>query len=74
MEEGSVGDKFYIILQGTVTVQVPNETYKRNIQIMIKEEVLKLVLQAGKNKGQEMAPQIDLLRNEVLAKAGIDDA
>lgn len=42
-EWGSVGDKFYIILQGIVGVQVPNEGFKKTINDMMKEEVLKLV-------------------------------
>jgi signal-transduction protein with cAMP-binding, CBS, and nucleotidyltransferase domain len=40
-EWGSVGDKFYIILQGVVSVQVPNEQYKKTINEMMKEEVMK---------------------------------
>jgi tRNA(Phe) wybutosine-synthesizing methylase Tyw3 len=61
-----VGDKFYIILQGTVTVQIPNEAYKKNIQAMIKDEVLKMVLQAGKTKAQENAAELERIKLEML--------
>lgn len=38
---GSLGDKFYIILQGTVSVQVPNDQYKLKIDELITEELMR---------------------------------
>lgn len=44
---GSVGDKFYIILQGTVSVQLPSESYKKKINDLVKEEIIKMLGQMG---------------------------
>jgi len=33
---GSLGDKFYLILQGTVSVWVPNDQYKQKISMLVR--------------------------------------
>ena len=33
---GSLGDKFYLTLQGTVSVWVPNEQYKQKISMLVR--------------------------------------
>ena len=46
-EWGSIGDKFNIVLQGTVSVQVPNETFKKKINDLVKDEIIKMLGQMG---------------------------
>jgi CRP-like cAMP-binding protein len=33
---GSLGDKFYLILQGTVSAWVPNDQYKQKISMLVR--------------------------------------
>lgn len=39
---GSFGDKFYIILRGKVSIQVPQEKLKKKVNTLVKEEMLKM--------------------------------
>ncbi len=41
-EWGSFGDKFYIILKGKVSVQIPQDKFKKKVNTMVKEEMLKM--------------------------------
>jgi signal-transduction protein with cAMP-binding, CBS, and nucleotidyltransferase domain len=40
---GNPGDKFYIILKGTVSVQVPTEKLKNKINGLMQDELLRLL-------------------------------
>ena len=44
---GSLGDKFYLILQGTVSVWVPNDQYKQKISMLVRQEVFKMALETN---------------------------
>lgn len=40
---GSTGDKFYIILQGKVSVCIPQEKLKKKVQDIMNQEMIKFV-------------------------------
>ena len=51
---GSGGDKFYIILQGTVSVWVPSDQYKHKISLLVRQEVFKIAMDTNNEKKKQL--------------------
>ena len=56
---GSLGDKFYLTLQGTVSVWVPNDQYKQKISMLVRQEVFKMVLETNDEQKLKLQKVLD---------------
>ena len=54
-----MGDKFYLILQGTVSVWVPNDQYKQKISMLVRQEVFKMVLETNDEQKLKLQKVLD---------------
>lgn len=56
---GSMGDKFYLILQGTVSVWVPSDQYKLKISMLVRQEVFKMALETDDEQKMKLQKVFD---------------
>jgi hypothetical protein len=54
-----LGDKFYLILQGAVSVWVPNEQYKQKISMLVRQEVFKMAMETNDEQKLKLQKVLD---------------